>query len=107
MQGGIAANLTNVNQNIGFLVIPNRLIDFVNSEELPIPPEIHFAINNEAFTDQGPSQYIQTCLNLLRELLVNKNTGLEMHLFLRVRKVSDEQYVIREFLGCHLLPIGR
>ena len=107
MQGGTSAHLTGVHQKIGFLVVPNRLIDFENSEELPVPPEIHFAVNDSAFTNQGSSQYIQTCLNLMRELLVNKNTGLEMNLFLRVRRVSDSQYAIREFVGCDLLPIGR
>jgi len=107
MQGGNAAHITTVNQNISFLVIPTRLINFANSEELPVPPEIHFGINNQAFTNQGPSQYIQTCLDLMRELLINKNTGLEMNLFLRVRRHSDQQYIIREFVGCHLSPIGR
>jgi hypothetical protein len=107
MQGGISAHVTGVNQKIAFLVVPNRLIDFENSEELPVPPEIHFGVNNLAFTTQGPSQYIQTCLNLMRELLVNKNTDLEMNLFLRVRRESDQQYAIREFLGCDLLPIDR
>jgi len=107
MQGGASANLNGVHQKIGFLVVPNRFIDFENSEELPVPPEIHFAINDAAFTNQGSSQYIQTCLNLMRELLVNKNTGLEMNLFLRVKRVSDSQYAIREVVGCDLLPIGR
>ena len=107
MQGGISAHVTGAHQKIAFFVVPNRLIDFENGDELPVPPEIHFGVNNQAFTSQGPSQYIQTCLNLMRELLVNKNTGLEMHLFLRVFKKGDTVYAIREFLGCDLLPIGR
>jgi hypothetical protein len=105
IHAGATASLTDLSQAIAFQVVPKRLIDFINNEELPVGGPIVIAVENQAFAKKEPSQYIQTCLNLIRELLVNENTGLEMTLHLRVRSVGGD-YIVNEFVGCGLDPIG-
>jgi hypothetical protein len=103
---GELAHYTAGNQNISFRVFPIRLInETTQADLLGSSPDAFFAISEVAFERSNElSQPFQYCLDMIREMAINTNSGAQMFLFARVKHETGVNFVIRKFHSCGLHP---
>jgi hypothetical protein len=108
--GATAAN-TSLNQKFSFRVSPRDLFNLATNEHILTDPDVVFVVGNGVFKTQleDRSQSFQYCLDLLRDMAMNPESGFELTMFLRVIRfapASGTNFIVRAFVGCGLDRIG-
>jgi hypothetical protein len=103
---GTLCSLTSPVQKFCFRVFPTKLVNLDNQEDLLCCSTAFFAISDSAFQSEGTAQPLKYCLEILREMAINTDSGAELSMFLRVREVGRALYVVRAADGCRLFPVG-
>ncbi|MET0167374.1 MAG: hypothetical protein ABW318_20520 [Vicinamibacterales bacterium] len=100
---GELAHYTAGDQWIGFQVFPTRLENTQTQENLLIgSPDAFFAVRAIAITSDDPAHSTQYCLDILRSMALNPNSGAQLHLFLNVTHVTATNFVVHKFDSCEV-----
>src|SRR5688572_5699858 len=92
---GGAAHYTTLNQNISFSVFPTVLVNEETQQSLINGPDAFFAVTEAALGSNSLVKPFLYCLDMLREMALNPDSGAEMFLHMEVRHVTGVNFVVR------------
>ena len=101
---GELAHYTTLNQNISFSVFPTVLVNEETQQSLINGPDAFFAVTEAALVSNSLAKPFLYCLDMLREMALNPDSGAEMSLHMEVRRVTGVNFVVRRFNSCALHP---